>query len=115
RFVAFALWCWRDAVVEERVRGLLSPPRAADDHAIELRPHEQMADVLAGGNRHARTPEQLRELGARQLLPIPQRALQHGVAAPDDDAIEPELSVMVAHRHPDARRGQPEHPACVLA
>ena len=103
----------RRALLEKRVRELLPQPRAAADHAFELRIHDQIGQPHSSAG-NARPVEHGGQRRTRQMPPACKRAFHDLAAACEDLVVEPSLAAVMPVAGEDARRRQREHPADVL-
>src|SRR5687767_14224371 len=102
---------WRP-LFHQGVGELFSPPHPAAYHSVELRAHDQVGESLSAEWSDAGY-QKLRKLGASQVLPAFQSALDHGVAAGVHFFVDLQLFVVRRHHRLYAWGSQLLHPANV--
>jgi hypothetical protein len=104
----------RRAIGEQGVGEFPSAICAAADHAFELRMHRQhrQSKALDG---HTAAREVDAKIAAREVRTIAEDALEDGGGARAQASVEFQPAEVMRHDATDARRGELEHPADVVA
>src|SRR4029077_10492211 len=105
RLAALEIARLRCALLEQRIRELLSAAWAADDDLVELGTHDEVGEALAFGGDTG-VAEHATELGAGQVPAAREHRREGCAGARGHVLIDPKLAVACGESRTDPARGQ---------